>query len=93
MRKFTAVAFMCASLGALAAPAIASPDTRPAVVQVEPNAVALPSQQELDADAARYAQAERAQPKAQEFVGGSTVVIAASTTTIVLAIILLLVLL
>lgn len=92
MRNLTSIALLCAALGATVAPAAANPQ-RDVSAQVERSAPIQPTQGELDADAARYAQAEREQPKAQDFVGGSTVVIAASTTTIVLAIILLLVLL
>jgi hypothetical protein len=82
-------------LGAMAPLATAAPRTAPTPAEVTP-ADAAPRRASADAvddaDAARYAARERANPKAAEFEGGNTVVIAASTTTLVLALVLIILL-
>jgi hypothetical protein len=78
-----------AAPAALAAPPIvprsAATDTRPSTQR--------DAQPDRGKDIARYAAAERAQPKAADFEGGATFVIIGSTTAVVLGVVLLVVLL
>jgi hypothetical protein len=88
----------CLGLGAGIPAAIASTPARPlpaAAAISHADSVAAPRTAPSDqaSDTARYAAAERAQPKAADFEGGAAVFIVGSTTAVLLAVILLLVIL
>ena len=83
MRTLLFAASLTAALGAATPAALASP--------VDPAPITL-ADADVDADAARYADAEQQHPQAADFTGGSTVIVIGSTTALVLAILLVLLL-
>ena len=93
LKLITALLFALAALPATTF-ADASPRATPAMTHpgASPTTAAA-TRDARDADAARYAAAERANPRAAEFAGGSTIVIAGSTAALVLVLVLLIILL
>ena len=93
----TTLLAVCLALGAGIPAALAAPPIvpRPATAQTSEKPAEVRQTAPLDrkTDAARYAQAERAQPAAADFEGGATFVIVGSTTAVVLGVVLLLILL
>jgi hypothetical protein len=78
-------------------PALAAPPTHRAPVTspaaTSETRTARADAADRDADAARYAKAEKKSPEAAKYEGGAAVVIIGSTTAVILGVILLLVLL
>src|SRR5688500_13695535 len=87
----TLLALCLAAVGAPAA--LAAPvQSRPAATAAAPAATtesAAPARNDRARDAARYAAAEKKQPRAAEFEGGARIVIVGSTAAIVLGVVLL----
>jgi hypothetical protein len=89
MRTFLLAASLTAALGA-ASPAVLAAPLEPApVTQPAPVTVRAPAD-DVDADAARYAAEEAANPKPAEFTGGATVVITGGALIIAALLVLLL---
>jgi hypothetical protein len=84
---------LCLAAGAGVPTALAAPPVVPRASATETQPARTAAQPDRSADTARYAAAERSQPKAADFEGGATFVIIGSTTAIVLGVVLLVVLL
>ncbi len=86
---------LCLAAGAGVPTALAAPPVLPraSATETQPARTQRDAQPDRAADTARYAAAERTQPKAADFEGGATFVIIGSTTAIVLGVVLLVVLL
>lgn len=94
MRTLLLAASLTAALAAATPAALAAPAKPAPTTDVAPVTVTTPTRgADTDADAARYADAEKANPQAADFTGGATFVLIGSTTALVLALILLIVLL
>lgn len=84
---------LCLAAGAGVPAALAAPPVVPRAAATETQPARSAAQPDRAADTARYAAAERAQPKAASFEGGATFVIIGSTTAVILGVVLLVVLL
>jgi hypothetical protein len=84
---------LCLAAGVGVPTALAAPPVVPRASATETQPARTDAQPDRAADTARYAAAERSQPKAADFEGGATFVIIGSTTAIVLGVVLLVVLL
>jgi len=85
---------LCLAAGAGVPAALAAPPVVPRASATETQpATQRAAQPDRAADTARYAAAERAQPKAADFEGGATFVVIGSTTAVILGVVLLVVLL
>jgi uncharacterized membrane protein len=85
---------LCLAAGIGAPAALAAPPVVPRAAATESQpATQRDAKRDRAQDTARYAAAERTQPKAADFEGGATFVVIGSTTAVILGVVLLVVLL